>query len=55
MLRGSSAAAALIFMPSRSTLRADAPEFVPASAALSQHTSSPLSSVVRPVHALHQE
>ena len=40
---------------SRSTLRADAPEFVPASAALSQHTSSPLSSVVRPVHALHQE
>jgi hypothetical protein len=40
---------------SRSTLRADAPEFVPASAALSQHTTSPLSSVVPHAHALHQE
>ena len=42
-------------VPSRSTLRADAPEFVPASAATSQHTTSPLSSVVPHAHAPHQE
>ena len=40
---------------SRSTLRADAPEFVPASASVSQHATSPPSSVVPSVHALHQE
>ena len=40
---------------SRSTLRADAPEFVHASASVSQHATLPPSSVVPSVHALHQE
>lgn len=39
----------------RSTLRADAPEFVPASASVSQHTTSTPSSVLPHVHTLHQE
>jgi hypothetical protein len=43
-----------ISFPTRSTLRADAPEFVPASAALCRH-SALLSSVALPVPALHQE
>jgi hypothetical protein len=43
------------FRASRSTLRADAPEFVPASASVSQHAMLPPSSVASHVHASHQE
>ncbi len=41
--------------PRRSTLRADAPEFVPASAAMSPVATSVPSSIVPQAHALHQE